>query len=79
MAYPTLYMYKTYVLHSSLYSYTAKLFSKQWRQPDSSGQKLPTLEFHIPEESTAFADYYDRIQDNLESLAGMDEFIAGNA
>ena len=53
------------------------LFARQWQRPDFPGKSVLTRQFQIPDESSAFAQYYDDIQENLRLLAGMDEFLAG--
>ncbi len=55
----------------------AEHLAKQWKLPASPGKPVPTKEFYIPRDSASFSEYYDDIQENLKSLAGMDDLLAG--
>ena len=41
--------------------------------------ELPEKVFLLPKECKAFQEYYDHIQQALESIAGMDDLLAGNS
>ena len=54
----------------------AALFSKQWRISHNETE-LPSRIFVLDERSNVFEEYYDKIQEYLQSLSGMDEFLSG--
>ena len=58
--------------------FTAYLLSQQWRK-SQLGTELPEKVFLLPKECKAFQEYYDHIQRALESIAGMDDLLAGNS
>ncbi len=58
---------------------SAKLLARQWRKPDVTGEEIMPREFHLCQDSATFRNYYDDVQQQLKSMAGMDEFLAGTA
>jgi len=66
-------------LHISLMTSTfaASLLARQWRKPDEPGQELSPRVFRISSTSTTFSQYYDEIQEQLKSIAGMDQLLPG--
>ena len=58
--------------------FTAYLLSQQWRK-SQLGTELPEKVFLLPKECKAFQEYYDHIQQALESIAGMDDLLAGSS
>ncbi len=55
----------------------ATLFANQWRKARKNEELHPRV-FTISSDSTIFQNYYDEVQELLQSLAGMDELIPGN-
>ena len=43
-----------------------------------SGTELPEKVFMLPKQCKAFQEHYDHIHQALESIAGMDDLLAGN-
>lgn len=54
----------------------AGTLAAHWKKTKPNTEIPPTL-FKIAKESPAFSGYYDRVQENLQSIAGMDELLAG--
>ena len=54
----------------------AYLLATQWRkaQPQS---ELPPRVLQLFKDSTAFSNYYDKVQSTLQAISGMDELLAG--
>ena len=56
----------------------ATLLAKQWRKSQPRTELPPTLTvFSLAPKSAAFEAYYDKVQEHLQSLSGMDELLAG--
>ena len=56
--------------------FVARLLATQWRkaQPQS---EVPSRILKLPKDSEAFSNYYDKVQDDLLAISGMDELLAG--
>ena len=57
--------------------FAANLYAKQWRKPAIKDEELSPKVFHITPNSPVFGEYYDRVQELLQSMAGMDELLQG--
>ena len=53
------------------------MFSGLWRKKPEEETELEIIEFELPRNSIAFSEYYDRMQEDLEAISGMDELLAG--
>ena len=53
------------------------LLARQWRKAEEPGKELPSRAFHILSKTTAFQEYYDKTQDFLKTVSGMDPLLEG--
>ena len=54
----------------------AQLLAGQWRKAQPRSE-LPPRVLKLPKDSKAFSNYYDKVQDDLQAISGMDELLAG--
>ena len=54
----------------------AILLAHQWRHAQADTEVSPRI-FRLSSKSSTFSDFYDKVQDDLKSISGMDELLAG--
>ena len=57
------------------YIHTVDLLQKQWKP--GRFQKLQPRVFTTSEDSKLFADHFDQVQEQFETLASMDDLLSG--
>ena len=60
-----------------MYNHVASLLAKQWRKSQAQTE-LPPRIFTLSTGYHTFQDYYDKVQEQLKLLSGMDELLAGS-